>query len=231
MRFVLKKYKNKILEVIHEEGFDVEQFKKHEKNVDGSQAAIFQLVNSPLFFMIRTNPDDYHSYDCRYINFSPDFSRSEYEPDRDWGDFEFCYDKFIWWLNNHVKEYQVEMEVPDLWSELQGKPLFETDPLVDRNADQFNRIEKDKIERALLQFKSMLIEEYKPTEEQLNSIEDRLKYLSDSTERLNKVDWQGVAISTIMSISIALSLDTAKGKHLFDLFKRSFQLAIEFMSN
>ena len=74
----------------------------------------------------------------------------------------------------------------------------------------------------------MLIEEYKPTEEQLNSIEDRLKYLSDSTERLNKVDWQGVAISTIMSISM-FSMYSEANK--FIRMKEQFLIASSNMLN
>lgn len=229
--FVLKKYKNKLLEAIHQNGFDINEFRKHEKTVDGAPAFIIQLINSPLFFMIRTNTDDFQQHDCRYINFSPDYTRSEYEPDSDWAPFEYCYDKFQWWLRTHVKEYQYEIEAPDYWSELSENPIFQIDPLANRTSESFNRVEREKVDQALLQFKSILIEHFKPTQDQLVQIEDRINYLSESMERLNKVDWQGIAISTLISISIALSLDTDNGKLLFEFFKNSFSLAIEFVSN
>jgi hypothetical protein len=51
-------------------------------------------------------------------------------------------------------------------------------------------------------------------------IEKRLLYLSDAVDRLNKTDWYGIAISTLIGISINLSLDTEKGRLLFKLFKQ-----------
>ena len=39
---------------------------------------------------------------------------------------------------------------------------------------------------------------------------------------MNKYDWKSLAVTTLISISIALSLDSAKGQLLFILFKKVF---------
>jgi len=58
----------------------------------------------------------------------------------------------------------------------------------------------------------------------MESIDDRLDYLTQAVDRLNKFDWKSLLISTIISISVALSFDTEKGKQLFNLFKQVFDV-------
>ena len=72
------------------------------------------------------------------------------------------------------------------------------------------------------EFKVLIINGFHPDVKELNIIENRLEYLSESLNRLNKIDWKGLAISTVISISIALSLDTTSGHKLFELFKSVF---------
>ena len=53
-------------------------------------------------------------------------------------------------------------------------------------------------------------------------ISQKLDYLTEAIDRLNKFDWRAVAFSTIMTISATLSLDTEKGSLLIELFKQIF---------
>lgn len=123
--------------------------------------------------------------------------------------------------------YLEEIDIPDLWEQLDGQVLFTSDPLSRRSSESFTKPEKERIRTSLENFKKLVATEYNPSEEQLEIIEDRLSYLASGLDRLNKVDWQGITVSTLISISIALSLDTEKGKYLFQLFKQAFAALLE----
>lgn len=226
---MLKRDKNGFIDIIKKTGLEPLSFKRYDKSdVDGELGFIIQLENSPLFFLARTMNDDYHQHDSRCIEFAPNFPKSEYMPPQGWGNISTVYTMFEDWLNNHVKTYLEEIDATDLWEQLEGKTLFNTDPLSNRNSKSFSKPEKEKIAVSLQKFKSLITDKYNPSEEQSEIIEDRLIYLVESLERLNKVDWQGIAISTVISISIALSLDTENGKKLFELFKQAFTSVLEY---
>lgn len=227
---MLKRDKNRFLEVIKESGLKHSLFKRFEKgDVEGSPAFIIQLKNSPMFFMARTDSSDYFSHDSRYIEFSPKFTKSDYRPHNGWDNIEGVLEIFNNWLEMHVKTYLEELEETDLWEQLEGRVLFGSDPMSNRTSGQFSKPEKERIQESLVNFKALIELEYAPTNEQLEVIQDRIDYLSDSVNRLNKTDWQGIAVSAIISISIALNLDTEKGKNLFSLFKQSFAAMLEYM--
>jgi len=227
---MLKKDRNRFIELISKYELDPADFKKHEKSIDEHPAFILQLNNSPLFFMVRTNKDDYAEFDMRYISFAPNFPKSEYMPQTGWTWIGDVYETFEYWLSNHVIPYREEIEAPDLWEQMQGSQLFIEDPLVSRDQSDFDKVEKENIRLAISQFEQSIKLLYQPTTEQIETIRDRLDYLSESLDRVNKVDWQGLAISTVISISIALSLDTTKGKELFSLFKESFSTIVKVIS-
>lgn len=226
---MLKKHKNGFIAVIENSGFQVSQFRTVEKEVDGSPGFILQFVNSPLAFLARTSSQDYFEHDYRYVQFAPSFPKSDYEPSDSWCSIEDVYEGFKLWLSEHVENYLDEIDIPDLWAQIESHNLFVGDPLVNRTDKHFDKAEKERVVLAIEQFKKLLELEFKPTEEQLDTINDRLEYLVESVDRLNKVDWQGVAISTLISISIALSLDTQKGRELFNLFKSAFTSAVKFI--
>ncbi|EHH0795774.1 hypothetical protein J7I09_004243 [Vibrio vulnificus] len=226
---MLKKHKNGFLQIIEESGFHVNQFRAVEKEVDNNPGFILQFVNSPLAFLTRTNATDYFEHDYRYVQFAPSYPKSEYKPANHWCLIDDVYEGFKHWLEKHVQGYLEEIDIPDLWSQIDRQNLFVDDPMINRSDKGFDKAEKERVVLAIEQFKRLIEVEYKPTEEQLEVINDRLDYLIESVDRLNKVDWQGVAISALMSISIALSLDTSKGRELFNLFKSAFTSAIEFI--
>ncbi|EKO3922598.1 MULTISPECIES: hypothetical protein [Vibrio] len=226
---MLKKYKNGFLQIIEESGFHANQFRAVEKEVDNHPGFILQFVNSPLAFLTRTNSTDYFEHDYRYVQFAPSYPKSEYKPANDWCLIDGVYEGFKYWLEKHVHGYLEEIDIPDLWSQIERQNLFVDDPMINRSDKGFDKAEKERVVLAIEHFKRLIEVEYKPTEEQLEVINDRLGYLIESVDRLNKVDWQGVAISALMSISIALSLDTSKGRELFNLFKSAFTSAIEFI--
>ena len=75
----------------------------------------------------------------------------------------------------------------------------------------------------------MIIENFKPDEEQSKLIAEKLNYLSNAVDRLNRFDWNGLALSIVISISINLAVDTDGGRLLYKLFEQAFNEAIKLL--
>ncbi len=86
----------------------------------------------------------------------------------------------------------------------------------------FSKDEKIQIKLAINELKFLIIQNFSPNNEEQIIIDNRLDYLIDSVERLNKFDWKSLVLSTIISISISLSLDSEKGRLLFELLRKVF---------
>jgi hypothetical protein len=68
-----------------------------------------------------------------------------------------------------------------------------------------------------------LKDQFNPSPEQEEFIEERLEYLSEAVDKLNRFDWKGVALSTLLSIGANLCVDKESGRILFGLFQQAFQ--------
>ena len=76
-----------------------------------------------------------------------------------------------------------------------------------------------------------MVKEFNPSREQLRLIQMQLDYLSEAVGRLNRIDWRGLAVSTVITIAIQLSLDTEKGKLLFQLFQQAFSVSLKLLGS
>ena len=245
---MLLKFKNELLQILNNSKFDESDFTYTTKKIKNFDAFIIKYRPSKLLFMIRTNSENYHEMDCRYVRFAPSYPLSGYYPeganyyeDCDvhsddhedyygyrWFDFASVSKIFNEWLDNDVAEYIDESEAIDLWAQMQSEYLLNPDPLSNTSNNKFTNEERKSVKDSISTFKNLLIAEYEPDNEQLEIIEERLDYLVKATGRVGKTDWQGIAISAVLSISIALSLDTTRGNALFSLFKQSFLTAINY---
>ena len=109
-----------------------------------------------------------------------------------------------------------EADAPDLWAEFAAN----ASPV---STEQFSDEEKTQIRVILQQFKVTIVHEFNPTEAQLSQITEKLDHLSESVNRLNRFDWSGVAIQTIIGIAVELALDQPKRQLLFSLFRQAFR--------
>lgn len=217
-----------MLEIIKANNLEPSLFEVSEvDDEDGNLCTVVKLINSPLNFYIVTDKEYHQFVNAKYIQFGPKYIESDIEGFI----FEDMLEEFEWWISSHVKIYLNELETPDLWEQLEDESvnIFNRDPLSRRNINSFTVDEKELINNSLNKFKELLVIEYKPSDDQLTLIEDRINYLAEGLDRLNKVDWQGIAISTVISISIALNLDTQRGKHLFAIFKQTIATSLEFL--
>ncbi len=95
--------------------------------------------------------------------------------------------------------------------------------------ETFTDNEKKQIQDSLSKFQQLIQEEMSPMKGQLDNIQEKLDYLNAAVDRLNRFDWKGVALSTIIGIATNLSVDTNSGKQVFDLFQQAFSSVIRLL--
>jgi hypothetical protein len=134
--------------------------------------------------------------------------------------FHIVLNDFAKWLIDHVERYAESKRVPDLWSEyIKREHLIPIKAEDYYDSDFFTKEDKQTLNLSINELKLLIVQKFELNEAHQNLVEDRLNYLSDSLERsTNKTDWKGILINTMISISIALSLDTQKGQELYNLF-------------
>lgn len=224
---MLKKYKNLLLTYIRDNGFDPEQFLVEEKEVehplenDNRSSFTLYFLKTPLYFRIWNLVDDYHNFECLFTKFAPNFPDSILPDEKDYFNFNELSNAFVYWLKNHVNIYLEDQVTPDLWSQIQYQgALVNWIPNYQNN--KFEDFEKVEIRKSIENVRSLIIDTFKPSIDDKDAVSNRLDYLSESLDRLNRIDWKSILLSTMISISIALTLDTSKGKLLSDLFKQAF---------
>ncbi len=200
--------------------------KEHDEDID----FLIEYVNSPLRFEVDCSTEGYNYLDCRNTVLAKGFPLSDFHTNEfggNWVDINTIYEEFALWLNNVVKEYIDEQTLPDLWAQLEQQREFIPSAKMEKDDTlPYSEEEKAQIRLSINEFRLQIVNNFKPDDYQLKVIDDRLRYLSEALDRLNRVDWKAVAITSIISFSMALSLDTEKGKLLFNLFKQIFSKVV-----
>ena len=217
---MLKKYKNELLNIITNNGFQPSGFVVGADSKD----LTFKLTykDTRLIFILYSADKDYHQFRCQYTIFSPNYE-TVYLPDMNplrIQPFEYIQQYFTNWLYQ-VKLYQEELFAPDLWASITDSQsiISGTDK---ESLEYFTSAEKDTVRLAIRDFMQLIEHKFEMDTEQHSIVSERLDYLAKAVDKSNKFDWKGIALNTIISISITLSLDAEKGRQLFELFKTIF---------
>ncbi len=233
---MLKKYKNGFVDIIREQGMDPSRFHTQDVSVtreltdtEATEESVFtlQFMDTGLKFTVRNPPYNPHSFNTIWTRFDVDFPeaplflRSDFEYPQD---INKVYEWFVHWLLHEVQVYVDERTLPDLWTQIeQQRQLVSADPLTDYETSPFTESEKQHVRASVGQFRVLIVESFNPTQEQLEVINQRLDYLMAAVDRpINRLDWKSIAVSTVIGIVTALSLDTERGRQLFELFKQAF---------
>lgn len=215
---MLKKHKNLLLGIIKEKGLDPKLFHGEDKMIDDENMFVIELVNSPMFFAVRNLETYFDVFSYHRTLFRPGFAKIQFGGNVDRLQYDFGE-----WLDNHTRLYIEEKVEPDLWESIAlHEPLVTGAKLVSEDTDLFSDDEKVLLRMSINEFRLLVIKNFKPSADELKVIDDRLEYLSNSIDRLNKIDWRSVAITTLISISIALMLNAEQGRLLLDLFRQVF---------
>ena len=217
---MLKKYKNGFIDVIENNGLDPLHFIIEERYFEGFSFFRLKFHNTPLFFMVREYPDSLHLFQPIWTIFSQTFKEEQWGS---WVQISDAYTMFGNWIRDNLLVYVDELTRPDLWKQIErGRSLVDFSLVNQDDATLFTEEQKTDLRLKINEFKFLIVNEFQPSVEQQKIIMDRLDYLSGALDRLTKMDWRQIVISSLVSISIALTLDTEKGDKLFELFKRVF---------
>lgn len=86
----------------------------------------------------------------------------------------------------------------------------------DLDLTPFTEEEKVVMRQRIGMLEDGLVDKFQPSHEEWIFVKERLEYISGALDRLAKNDWRHVAISTLISIGIQLSIDKNTGQLLVD---------------
>ena len=216
---MLNEYKNGLLDVLKREGFDPEQFVAEEV---GSAGFKLTFLDTPLWFLADNPTDSYEIFIISWTTFSPAFTQINHGGGPD----TRMYKLFPQWLELHVRKYLDSLLVPNLWEQVETQKKLLSFDAVEQETGSYSDDEKAALRTSLRTARLLITERFSPSEDQVEIINERFDYLDQSLDRLRKRDWKPLLLSTIISISIALSLDTEAGAALLELFKQAFYQAL-----
>jgi hypothetical protein len=223
---ILKRHKNAFYHVVQQLGLDVGDFQWSEDTVSGtgSGASSFtlQYKASPLRFTIVESRSNHDFFTFNYTEFQRGFPEIINVTEKAL-DFAKITENLKWWIDRHLRQYIEEESLPDLWAQLSvGSEVF--GDFLARPLDEtaFTVFEKQNIRLALDRFRLSIEETFQPSEEDRATIAERLDYLAQAVDRLNKTDWHGIGISTVIGIATTLGLDSEKGRLLYGLLQQAF---------
>ncbi len=224
---ILTKYRNNLLSIIQESGLDPNLFVAKEKIIDNEKHFTIDLRDSKILYAVQPYRGSFSTFSRSYSQFRADFSMTGQTP---YSGFDVLAKDFKVWLEEVVKPYLDNLNTPDLWQILEeNRTHIKSELATPRDFEPFSAEEKIRIRLSLNDFRLLIVQNFKPNKEELESIDARLKYLSDAVDKHNKFDWKGIAINTVIAIIIALSLSPEQGRQLFQLFKQVFSRVLYFL--
>jgi len=220
-----KIYKNDIHRIIKEEvNLDPNQFKIIEEVLHDNHVASLLSIDNKMCFKFLNPPTSWDVFQISFTLFNPTFTRTGWTPQSNYLSYGETKIKFIEWLRTHAKSYVDDIQGIDNWTPFQFETnIFQLSQIPIDDKSNFTIDDSEKIFNSIDNLKQLLIDKFEPTEIQLAFINERLNYLSESTNRLNKYDWSNLLISVFMSIAINMSFDTETGRRFFDLINQAFK--------
>lgn len=223
---ILKSTKNKIFNILNSD-FNINDFHFEEMctPIPGNESEINSLairyLKAGLEFRFIHIPDSYKTFYYSEIKNTP-LKKISTQTFFAWNENQ-VFSIFINYLKQDLKEAINEIEEPDLIGNyIKNKNKLNPDNIDFKSQDNFEDAERKLIKNGIEEIKLLINEKFQLTESQNLIVNDRLNYLGEAVDRLNKTDWKGILTSTIFSIMIALSLDSQKGQMLWDLFFNLF---------
>ena len=208
-------YKNEIFNYLLTNKWDISDFKISDRE----DSFIVNYKETPLNFSIYF-PHDFDLFFPSWTIYSPNWKSTGANPSA-WPE---TFQLFQKWLETTVKNYIDDQNTIDLWEEyLNGNSVVCLKSIDFDNQENFTPDEQQQLRMSINELKRLIVNKFELLEEQQKIVSERLDYLVEASKRLNKFDWKGTLVNTIISISIALSFDTNKGKILLGLFQSIFR--------
>lgn len=216
-----KIYRNELHRLIQQElGYDPALFTLKEISSGETPTIEISVRETPLRFTIRNAPNSWDWFDFSTTRYRPDWASTKWYPTNGHLNFDQLKEHFMSWMREHPKKYFEDQDSPDNWRDwdLNRTVLDAIGPTSSDNS-AFNMEEVASIERTLNAFRLETITKLELNEEEVKKLNEQIDYLIESSTRLGRKDWIMIAASTIITVVVALSLDTSKGRTLFELFR------------
>ncbi|MFL6283564.1 MAG: hypothetical protein ACJ74Q_10535 [Pyrinomonadaceae bacterium] len=188
---------------------------------------LIRIKDTPIKFIILDVSDSFYHCRFRHTQFKPGFPLTWWSARKS---IDEAIVTFSDWLKQVASNYVEERVLPDYWSQIETYKSFASGAEVPTGeGEKFTEEEKEAVRNSVQRFRALITEHFDPTPEQAAFIDERLDYLARATDRLNRFDWQGLAMSVVVSIAVNLSVDTERGRVLFNLFKQAFQSTMKML--
>lgn len=211
---LLTSQKDTLFEMIEEENLSPSQFQFSEvqsKISPVTRSTELRFNTSDYFFRFETG---YERSDPHYAVYCPgeDVSTDEYYS-RKWN---VQLEVFQLWLTFLIREINSPNKWHRLEKEIEGiKINFQKDE------DKFSVEEYEELKKKVSILKNALSTIHL-IPEQLSAISSKLDHLTEMGKQLNKFDWKGLFIGSIISIIIQLEVTTDNAKALWNLIRQTF---------
>jgi hypothetical protein len=222
-------YKNQLFDYLRTNPFGVDDFTyRNGSHFEVPELGVLAYKDSGLQFYIANSPHSFNDFMYAETYYAAGFPVTQLTPRLSSHTYIPFHDVLLGlqkWLVTHVREYIEDMATPDHWQQYRnGAQLLNLDKIDFADQGQFSAEEKEQIAVSLNSIKLLIAERFATTDAQQADINAKIDYLISSVNRLNKFDWKSVLINTIITIIIALSLDTEKGRIMFEVFKTGFMV-------
>ncbi len=178
---------------------------------------------------MRNPTGHFDEFDYLFVEFAAGYPWTDVRPDQGYVPFETVVAVFREWLATDVAPHLEDEALPDLWSQVNEARTMLSQVGQPRAGEQFTDDEKTQVRVAIQQFQVLVFKTFEPPPAEQAVVAQQLERLASSVDRLDKFDWQGVALNTLISIGITLSLDTEKGRILFGLFQQALSYALHLL--
>ena len=229
-------YRNELYKVIEKTKMDPSMFEIYEGDDNGFDTTIIRLIDSNHQFTIIESPQSYNRFSYKYTLNQPAMPETKYR--RKWLPLHLLYrgnrvkHKFSTvkgglkkWIKRELKDYFRDVEAQDLWQKALNEPIIDFhdhDYNYSDRDEYFNEEEKDQIQLAIQQAREEIEVEIPMDEDRLRALDEKMEYLIDSVERLNKFDWRSVLMASTIDIASNIALDGVGAKTIMDIFRTAF---------
>ncbi len=216
-----KIYRNELHRIIQQElGYDPALFTLKEISGGETPTVEISVRETPLRFTIRYAPSSWDSFDFCTTRYRPDWAPTKWYPQNSHLNFDQLKEHFLSWMRDHPRRYFEDQHSADSWRDWDlNRTVLDAIDTSSSDNSAFNMEQAAAIERTLNAFRVEAIEKLGLQEADIQELNERIDYLIEASSRVGRKDWIMLAASTVIGIVVTLSLDTNKGRTLFELFR------------
>ena len=237
-----KIYRNQLFQELQKVELEPSLFEISEGEDRGYFTTEISVRNTALKFTILEHPSSYHHFSYSYTRNVPDFVATNY-PSRIFpfrliqGKYKFYRFKqikkqFAKWLTLELHDHFLEHMEEDLWeNQVVPELYFIGKEKEGDKTDFFDEEEKEQVVMALNQAKSEIKETVEMDEETLARINEKIEYLMDAVERLNKFDWKSILLASTIEIATEITTGFGGGMAVYEIIRKAFRGVPKLLNN